>query len=91
MVRDPLWASLVWRSRYGHQSTGTSPIWRHIRCMLDPKEPKDKDQFGRLMAQIEVLRGRAVQEFAKALPPQKRKRIVDNLRDVLSKLTGRKS
>jgi hypothetical protein len=43
------------------------------------------------MAQIEVLRSRAVQEFAKALPPQKRKQIADNLRDVLSKLTGRKS
>jgi hypothetical protein len=58
--------------------------------MTDPKEPKDKDQFARLMAQIEALRSRAVQEFAKALPPEKRKQMADNLRDVLSKLTGRK-
>jgi len=59
--------------------------------MSDPKEPKDKDQFARLMTQIEVLRSRAVQEFARALPPEKRKQIADNLRDVLNKLTGRKS
>jgi hypothetical protein len=64
---------------------------RHIGYMIDSKEPKDKDQFARLMARIEVLRSRAVQEFAKALPPEKRTRMVDNLRDVLSKLTGRKS
>ena len=69
--------------------TQTNPIWRHIAGMADPKEPKD--QFARLMAQIEALRGRAVQEFTKALPPEKRKQLVDNLRDVLSKLTGRKS
>ena len=59
--------------------------------MSDPKEPKDKDQFARLMTQIEVLRSRAVQEFARALPPEKCKQIADNLRDVLNKLTGRKS
>ena len=70
---------------------GKSPFWRHIGRMTDPKEPKDKDQFARLMAQVEVLRSRAVQEFTKALPPEKRKQMVDNLRDVLSKLTGRKS
>jgi hypothetical protein len=62
-----------------------------MRRMSDPKAPKDKDQFARLMAQIEVLRSRAVQEFTRALPPEKRKQIVDNLRDVLSKLTRRKS
>jgi hypothetical protein len=28
--------------------------------MTDPKEPKNKDQFARLMAQVEVLRSRAV-------------------------------
>jgi hypothetical protein len=27
--------------------------------MTDPKEPKDKDQFARLMAQVEVLRSGA--------------------------------
>jgi hypothetical protein len=63
--------------------------------MTDPKEPKDKDQFTRLMAQIEALRSRAVQEFTKAVPPEKRKQmkrkqIVDNLWDALRKLTGRK-
>jgi hypothetical protein len=74
-----------------HYLNGMSAIWCHIGQMIDPKEPKDKDQFARLMAQIEVLRSRAVQEFARALQPAKRKQIVDNLRDVLSKLTGRKS
>jgi hypothetical protein len=58
--------------------------------MTDPKEPKDKDQFARLMAQVEVLRSRAVQEFTKALPPEKRKQMAAKLRDVLSNLTGRK-
>jgi hypothetical protein len=59
--------------------------------MVDPKELKDKDQFARLMAQSESLGSRAVQEFTKELPPEKRKQMADNLRDVLSKLTGRKS
>ena len=40
------------------------------------------------MAQIEALRSRAVQEFAKALPPEKRKQMADNLPDVLSKPTA---
>jgi hypothetical protein len=42
------------------------------------------------MAQVEVLRSRAVQEFTKALPPEKRKQMAENVRDVLSKLTSRK-
>jgi hypothetical protein len=58
--------------------------------MTDPKEPKDRDQFARLMAQVEVLRSRAVQEFTKALPPEKRKQMAAKLRDVLSNLRGRK-
>jgi hypothetical protein len=58
--------------------------------MTDPKEPKDRDQFARLMAQVEVLRSRAVQEFTNALPPEKRKQMAAKLRDVLSNLRGRK-
>jgi DNA-binding MarR family transcriptional regulator len=59
--------------------------------MSDPKEAKGKDQFARLMAQIEALRSRAAQEFTKALPSEKRRQIVDALRDALAKLTARKS
>ena len=33
---------------------------------------------------------RAVQEFTKALPPEKRKQMAAKFRDVLSNLTGRK-
>ena len=47
-------------------------------------------QFARLLEQVEALRSCAVQEFTKALPPEKRKQMADNLRDVLSKLTGRR-
>jgi DNA-binding MarR family transcriptional regulator len=57
--------------------------------MADPKGPKDTDQFARLMAQIEALRSRAVQEFARQLSPERRQQIVDALRDALNKLRGR--
>jgi hypothetical protein len=43
------------------------------------------------MAQLDVLRSRAFEELAKALPPEKRQQIADTLRAALSKLTGRKS
>lgn len=64
-----------------------APYW----SMVDPKDPKNADQFARLMAQIEALRSRAVQEFAKQLPPVRRQEIVDALRDGLNKLRGRKN
>jgi DNA-binding MarR family transcriptional regulator len=57
--------------------------------MADPKRPKDTDQFARLMAQIEALRSRAVQGFARQLSPERRQQIVDALRDALNKLRGR--
>jgi hypothetical protein len=59
--------------------------------MADPKDPKDANQFARLLAQIDALRGRAVQEFAKQLPPVRRQEITDILRNALNKLRGRKS
>jgi hypothetical protein len=60
--------------------------WRQRCCGLY----RTNDQFARLMAQVEVLRSRAVQEFTKALPPEKRKQMAAKLRDVLSNLRGRK-
>ena len=59
--------------------------------MADPKGPKDTNQFARLLAQIDALRVRAVQDFAKQLPPVRREEIADILRDALNKLRGRKS
>jgi DNA-binding MarR family transcriptional regulator len=56
--------------------------------MADP--PKEPNQFARLMAQIDALRSRAAQEFAKQLSPERRQQIVDALRDALDKLRGRK-
>ena len=59
--------------------------------MADPKGPKETNQFARLLAQIDALRGRAVQEFAKQLQPLRRQEIADILRAALNKLRGRKS
>jgi len=59
--------------------------------MADPKSPKDTNQFARLLAQIDALRGRAVQEFAKQLPPVRGQEIADIFKDALNKLRGRKS
>ena len=59
--------------------------------MADPKGPKDADQFARVLAQLDALRSRAVQEFAKQLPRVRRQEIMDALRDALNKLRGRKS
>jgi hypothetical protein len=56
--------------------------------MTDPKEPKDKDQFTRLMAQIEALRSRAVQEFTKAVPPEKRKQIARRTGPIFGSFSG---
>jgi hypothetical protein len=63
---------------------------RHIAGMVEPDDPKQRYDFARLLTQIEALRSRAVQEFAKRLPPDQHQRIVDSLRDVLNKLTNRK-
>jgi hypothetical protein len=63
----------------------------HIENMADPNPPKGSDQLSRLMAQLDVLKSRAFEELAKALPPEKRKQIADRLRDALGRLTGRKS
>jgi hypothetical protein len=63
----------------------------HIEHMIDPTPPKGSDQFARLMAQLDVLRSRAFEELAKALPPEKRKQIADRLRDALKRLTTRKN
>jgi len=43
------------------------------------------------MAQLDVLESGAFEELTKALPPEKRKQIVDALLDALSRVTGRKS
>jgi hypothetical protein len=59
--------------------------------MADPKSPKNTNQFARLLAQIDALRGRAVQEFAKQLPPVRGQEIADIFKDALNKLRGRKS
>jgi len=69
----------------------TSVLRCHIACMVDPNPPKGSDQFTRLMAQLDVLRTRAFEEVAKALPPEKRKQIADRLRDALNRLTSRKN
>ena len=63
----------------------------HIEHMVDPNPPKGSDQLSRLMAQLDVLKSRAFEELAKALPPEKRKQIADRLRDALGRLTSRKS
>ena len=63
----------------------------HIEHMVDPNPQKGSDQFSRLMAQLDVLKSRAFEELAKALPPEKRKQIADRLRDALGRLTSRKS
>ena len=55
--------------------------------MVDRNPPKGSEQFTRLMAQLDVLRSRAFEELAKALPPEKRKQIADRLRDALNRLT----
>jgi hypothetical protein len=59
--------------------------------MAEAGPPKGSDQFSRLMAQLDVLKSRAFEELAKALPPEKRKQIADRLRAALTKLTSRKS
>ena len=59
--------------------------------MADPKGPKETNQFARLLAQIDALRGRAAQEFAKQLPPVQRQEIADILRAALNKLRGSNS
>ena len=59
--------------------------------MVEPHDQKQKYDFAKLLTQIQELRSRAVQEFAKRLPPEQHKKIVDSLRDALNKLTGRKS
>jgi hypothetical protein len=59
--------------------------------MVEAGPPKGSDQFSRLMAQLDVLRSRAFEELARALPPEKREQIADTLRAVLSKLTSRKN
>jgi Spy/CpxP family protein refolding chaperone len=64
---------------------------RHIDAMVEPGDQKHRYDFARLLTQIEELRSRAVQEYAKRLTPEQHKKIVDSLRDVLNKLTGRKS
>ena len=71
--------------------TSTDVLRCHIEVMAEATPPKGTDQFSRLMAQLDVLRSRAFQELAKALPPEKRKQVADTLRDALSRLTSRKS
>ena len=69
----------------------TSMLRCYIERMVDPSPPKGTDQFARLIAQLDVLRSRAFEEIAKALPPEKRKQIADRLRDALNRLTTRKN
>ena len=71
--------------------TRTSVLRCHIQFMVAAGPPKGSDQFSRLMAQLDVLKNRAFEELAKALPPEKRKQIADRLRDALGRLTSRKS
>jgi hypothetical protein len=56
--------------------------------MGEEQQSRERYQFARLLTQIEVLRGRAVQELVNRLPPERREQIMDRLRDIVSKLTS---